>query len=182
MLVHDAQREVRTVYVGGFWGQLVSSLIWLTSALLGTFVSPRASIFAVVLGGFFIFPVTQLLLRLGGRPASLSAANPLGQLGMQIAFTLPMSMLLLAPVTAFRLSWFFPALLILVGAHYLPFTFLYGMRMFTPLAAILIGMGVVIALYLSRSFTLAAWFGALTLFIFAWIGRAFVHAEARNRV
>jgi hypothetical protein len=27
---------VRSVYIGGFWGQLVSSVIWLVSAMLGT--------------------------------------------------------------------------------------------------------------------------------------------------
>ena len=39
--------------------------------------------------------------------------------------------------------------MVLTGAHYLPFASLYGMRMFLALAAILIGMGVVIALYFS---------------------------------
>src|SRR6185437_16389227 len=29
MDIEDAQREVRSVYVGGFWGQLISSVIWL---------------------------------------------------------------------------------------------------------------------------------------------------------
>ncbi len=44
MLVQDAQREVRTVFVGGFWGQLVSSIIWLASAGIATWVSPKAGI------------------------------------------------------------------------------------------------------------------------------------------
>lgn len=174
MLVQDAQREVRTVFLGGFWGQLVASSIWLASAAFAVWVSPRAAIFAAVLGGFFIFPLTQLLLRLSGRRVSLSSGNPLWYLGMQVAFTLPLSMLLLAPVTAFRLNWFYPALMILVGAHYIPFTFLYGMRMFLPLSAILIGGGVVIALYFSTAFSLGGWVGGLTLFIFAWIGRAVI--------
>src|SRR5690349_11758177 len=108
MLVQDAQREVRTVFLGGFWGQLVSSAIWLASAALGIWATPRAAISALVAGGFFIFPITQLLLRLTGGPAALSKDNPLGNLGMQIAFTLPMTMLLLVPVTAFRLNWFYP--------------------------------------------------------------------------
>lgn len=180
MLVQDAQREVRTVFVGGFWGQLVSSAIWLVSAALGFWVTPRAAIFTVVAGGFFIFPAVQLLLRLTGGPASLKRSNPLSNLGMQIAFTLPLSMLLLVPVTAFRLNWFYPALMVLVGAHYLPFTFLYGMRMFVPLGAILIGGGVVIALYFSGSFSLGGWIGGVALFIFAWIGRASVQAELRG--
>ena len=180
MLVQDAQREVRTVFVGGFWGQLVSSALWLSSAACGTWVTPRAAIFSLVLSGIFIFPVTQLLLRLTGRPASLTSANPLRNLAMQIAFTLPLSMLLLVPVTAFRLNWFYPALMVLVGAHYLPFTFLYGMRMFVPLCAVLIGGGVVIALYFSESFSLGGWIGGVALFIFAWIGRASVQTELRG--
>jgi hypothetical protein len=80
------------------------------------------------------------------------------------------------PVTEFHLNLFYPALMILVGAHYLPFTFLYGMRIFIPLSAILAGGGVVIALYLPGTFSLAGWIGGLTLFIFSWIGRV----SARN--
>jgi hypothetical protein len=180
MLVQDAQREVRTVFIGGFWGQLVSSAIWLASAALGTWATPRAAIWALVAGGFFIFPVTQLLLRLTGGPASLSRDNPLNYLGMQIAFTLPMTMLLLVPVTTFRLNWFYPALMVLLGAHYLPFTFLYGMRIFAPLSAVLVGGGMVIALYFSRSFSLGGWICGAALFIFAWIGRASVQTELRG--
>jgi hypothetical protein len=172
MLVSDAQKEVRTVFVGGFWGQLVSSALWLISAALGTWVNPRAAIIELVAGGFFIFPITQLLLRLSGRRASLASGNPLNNLAIQIAFIVPMCMLLLAPVAEYRLNWFYPAFMIIVGAHYLPFTFLYGMRMFIPLCAILVGCGTVIALYLPGSFSLGGWVGGLTLFIFAWIGRA----------
>jgi hypothetical protein len=180
MLVPDAQREVRTVFIGGFWGQLVSSAIWLASAALGMWVTPRAAILMLVAGGFFIFPVTTLLLRLTRGPASLSRDNPFGNLGMQIAFTLPMTMLLLVPVTAFRLNWFYPALMVLVGAHYLPFTFFYGMRIFVPLCALLISGGVVIALYFSGSFSLGGWTGGVILFIFAWIGRASAQDERRG--
>jgi hypothetical protein len=180
MLVEDAQREVRTVYVGGFWGQVVSATIWLASAALGSWVTPRVAIWAILVGGFFIFPITQVLLRLQGRPASLAGNNPLRNLAIQVAFTLPLSMLLLFPVTVYRLNWFYPALMILVGAHYLPFTFQYGMRMFIFLAAILVGGGVVVALYFPGPFSLGGWIGGLTLFVFAWIGRAIAHAEKKQ--
>src|ERR1700680_4740448 len=129
MDIQDAQREVRSVYIGGFWGQLVSSVIWLVSATLGTWVTPKGSMLTVVIGGFFIFALTQMLLRLSGRRASVSRENPFNSLGMQVAFVLPFSMLLLVPVGFYKLNWFFPALMILVGAHYLPFASLYGMRM-----------------------------------------------------
>ena len=115
MDVQEAQREMRSFYIGGFWGQLVSSVIWLASATLGTWVTPRASILTVVIGGFFIFPLTHVLLRLSRRRASVSIRNPFTSLGMQVAFALPLSMLLLVPVGLYRLNWFFPALMILVG-------------------------------------------------------------------
>jgi hypothetical protein len=181
MLVQDAQREVRTVFIGGFWGQLVSSAIWLASAALGYWVTPRAAIFTIVVGGFFIFPATQLLLRLTGGPTYTSRGNPLGNLGMQIAFTLPLSMLLLIPVTEFDLNLFYPALMILLGAHYLPFAFLYGMRMFMLLGVILVCSGMAIAHYISGSFSLGGWICGLVLFVFAWIGRAAVQHEARGK-
>ncbi|HYL63623.1 MAG TPA: hypothetical protein VE077_13475 [Candidatus Methylomirabilis sp.] len=179
MLVQDAQREVRTVFVGGFWGQLVSSIIWLASAGLGTWVSPKASIWTVVVAGFFIYPLTQLLLRLNGRRASVSPDNPLGKLGMQIAFAGGLPILLLVPVTEFRLTLFYPALMVIMGAHYLPFTFLYGMRIFMPLGVGLAGCGVVLAFYAPGSFSLGAWIGGCILFVFAWIARIVVGAEDR---
>ena len=178
MDIENAQREVRSVYIGGFVGQLVSSVIWLLSAALGTWVTPKASILAVVIGGFFIFVLTQMLLRLSGCRTRVSRENPFHWLGMQVAFVLPLSMLLLVPVGYYRLNWFFPALMILLGAHYLPFATLYGMRMFLFLAGVLIVAGVVIAQDFSGTFSFGAWVGGLALFVFAWIGRFIATGEA----
>ena len=181
MDIRDAQREVRSVYVGGFWGQLLYAIIWLASAAIGTSVTPKASILTVVVGGAFIFPLLKVILRLSGRPASLSKNNPFNFLGMQVALVAPFSMLLLIPVALYNLNWFFPAVMILVGAHYLPFATLYGMRMFLFLAGILMAEGVLIAHYFSRAFTPGAWIAGLTLFVFAWIGRSIAIGEARTQ-
>ena len=180
MDIDDAQRENRFVYVGGFWGQLVSSVIWLASAAVGTWATPKASILTAVIAGFFIFPITKLLIRLSGSRATVSRENRFHWLGMQVAFVLPPSMLLLVPVGHYNLNWFFPALMVLLGAHYLPFATLYGMRMFLFLAGILIGAGVVVALYFSSSFSLGAWIAGLALFIFAWLGRFIAIHESRT--
>ncbi len=178
MNIQDAQRELRSNTLGGFFGQLIYSVIYLVSAALGTWVTPKASILAVVIGGFFSFPLMQIVLLLSGRPARVRRDNPFHWLMMQVALVLPFSMLLLVPVGLYRLNWFFPALMILVGAHYLPFATAFGMRMFLFLAGTLIAMGVVIALYFSATFSLGAWVTGLTLFIFAWIGRSIATAEA----
>lgn len=181
MDVRDAQREMRSVYVGGFWGQLLFSILWLVSAALGTWATPKLSIVTVVIGGFLIFPLVKLLLRLSGRRASVSRENPFNGLAIQVAFVLPFSMLLLVPVGLYRLNWFFPALMVLVGAHYLPFASLYGMRMFLFLAGILISLGVVFAIRFSGTFSLGAWTTGLALFAFAWIGLSVASGETRTQ-
>ena len=100
-------------------------MIWLASAALGTWATPKASILTAVIAGFFIFPLTQMLLRLSGRRASLSKENPFNSLGMQVALVLPFSMLLV-PVGLYNLKWFFPALMILFGRAL--FAFRYALR------------------------------------------------------
>ena len=168
---------MRSRFVGGFYGQLVSGILWIVSASLATWSSPRASITTLVVGGFFIFPLTELLVRIGGTKQSLSADNSLRELGMQVAFVLPASMPLLGPVGLYRLNWFYPAMMILLGAHYLPFMFLYGMRTFAALAAMLIGGGIIFALYWTTSFGVGAWYTGITLLVFAFVGRVIVLRE-----
>lgn len=177
MHVVEAQREVRRVFRGGFMGQLVSALLWLTSAAVSTYGTPRSGIIVLVAGGFFIFPLTMLGLRLLGGPWKLRPENPLNGLGMQVAFVLPLCLPLVAAATLYRLEWFYPAFMILLGAHYLPFVFLYGMRMFAVLSVGLVALGVVLAR--SREVPLAApaWITGLILLAFASAGLALVSRE-----
>ncbi len=176
MTVADAQREVRTVYLGGFPGQIVSGLLWLGSAALGTWSSPRQAILLLVIGGVFIFPLTMLMLRLMGRRATLSSGNPLNGLAMQVAFTVPMSLPLVGAATLHHLTWFYPALMIVVGAHYLPFMFLYGMWTFAPLCALLVAGGFVIGTS-AQPFTLGGWVTGALLLVFAVLGLVLARRE-----
>jgi hypothetical protein len=179
MNVEDAQREVRTIYLGGFYGQLVSGGVWLVSAVLTTWVSQRAGILALIFGGMFIFPMTQLLLRASGRAASLPATNPLRELAIEIAFLVPLLLPLVGAATLHRLAWFYPAMMIVVGAHYLPFSFLYGMRQFIPLSAILLSAGLLIGLYAPLLAVWGCWLTSLLLFAFAFVGRGAANPYSR---
>jgi hypothetical protein len=176
MNISDAQRENRFRFHGGFYGQLVSGALWLVSGCLAVTVGPKSAILALVFGGFMIFPATESLARLSGRKA-LSKDNTLWQLGMQVAFVLPFSMLLLVPVTQYRASLFYPALMILLGAHYIPFVFLYGMPLFGFLAAILIGGGVCLAMFGPAAFSAGAWITGVVLVVFAFLGRMRARGE-----
>ena len=180
MDIGEAQRENRIRFAGGFYGQLVSGVLWLVSASLATWSTPRAAITMLVVGGFFIFPLTELFIRVSGSKRWLSAQNSLGKLGMQVAFVLPVSMPLLLPVSLYSLNWFYPALMVLLGAHYIPFVFLYGMRMFAALAALIAGGGLLIAMYWSGSFSTGAWYTGVILVLFAVVGRMTVQREARK--
>ena len=173
MNINDAQREVRTVYLGAFSGLIVTGIIWLLSAALGTWLSNGLSIWALVLGGTFIFPLSQLLLKAMGKPASLSKDNPFGTLAMQVAFMIPLCYPVIAAATIHNTNWFFPAFLVVVGAHYLPFIFLYGMWQFGILSALLVGLGTISGLYFSESFTLAGWIGGVVFLLAAFPFRFF---------
>jgi hypothetical protein len=83
----------------------------------------------------------------------------------------------------FTLNWFYPAILVLFGAHYLPCAFLSGMRMFAVLAALLVGGGLIIVMYGSRSFSAGAWCTGATLLVFAGLGEPLrnMSAEANNQ-
>ena len=179
MDIGDAQRDVRRAFQGGFVGQLVSSVLWGTSAALATWGTPRSAILALVLGGVLIFPVTVLVLRATGRSARLDPRNPMDSLGRQVAFTLPIGLPVAGGAALHHLGWFYPAVMILLGAHYLPFAFLYGMRMFGALGVILAATGLLIGLYVPNPFGLGAWFTAVTLALFAFLGRSLVRREER---
>jgi hypothetical protein len=163
---------VRSVYLGGFAGQLVSGTLWLSSAAVATWGTPRRAMALLVVGGFFIYPLTVLVLRVLGQRAALSAENPLRGLAMQVAFTVPLGLPLVLAAALHRAEWFYPAFMILVGAHYLPFVFLYGMRMFAALCGLLVGGGVLLGLYAPHSFAPGGWLAGVTMLVFAGLGRA----------
>lgn len=181
MNILESQREMRSAFLGGFAGQLVSGLIWLVAAALGTWLSPLTGMAALFFGSMGIFPLTQLVVRLLGRPGKVSPQNGLWPLGSQVAFTVPLNFLLVGAATLYREAWFFPAAMIIVGTHYLPFITLYGMRLFGVLAGLLVLGGAALALYGPALFSLGGWLTAVALIIFAFIGRQSVLQEENAR-
>jgi len=179
--IRDSQREMRSAFLGGFSGQLVSGIIWLAASATSVWADTRYGMAVLFFGSMLIFPLTQGFLRLLGRPAKVSADNGLWALGSQIAFTVPLNFLLVGAATLYRASWFFPAAMIVVGAHYLPFITLYGMKMFGILAALLVLGGVGLALSGSEAFSLGGWVTALALVLFAFLGRRSVLREEKAR-
>ena len=171
MNIKECQTEMRSSFLGGFAGQLVSGLIWLAAAAASTWLSPSVGMAFLFFGSMLIFPLTQGTLRLLGKKGGVSKENKLWGLGTQTAFTVPINFLLVGAATLYRENWFFPAALIVVGAHYLPFITLYGMKMFGLLAFVMVAAGTGLGLYGPDVFPLGGWIGSAALLVFAFIGR-----------
>ncbi|MFP4378083.1 MAG: DUF7010 family protein [Spirochaetales bacterium] len=169
MTVSDAQLEVRTVFLRGAVGQAVSAVLWAASAAFGTWGDSGVAMAVLFFGGMLIFPLTQLALRLAGRPGSLSKENPFTGLAMQTAFIIPLCIPVIFGATLYNTDWFYPAFMVVVGAHYLPFITLYGMWQYGVLAAGLIFGGVAVGLWVPGFFSLGGWAGAGMLLLFALV-------------
>jgi hypothetical protein len=170
MTVAEAQEEVRAVYLNGSVGQLVSGVIWLSSAACGSRGAIRQAILVLVFGGMFIFPITQLLLRLANRPYALGAGNPLRHLAMQIAFIVPLTLPVAGGAALHNVNWFYPACTVIVGAHFAPFVFLYGMWEFAVLSGVLLCGGIAFGFVLPHAFTPCGWFTGMVLVLFSgWV-------------
>ena len=178
MDVREAQREVREVYLHGAPGTLISAILWAVSAAVSTWGSHRTGALVVALGGALIFPALQLVLRSMGRRTALRPENPLAGLALQSAFLIPLCLPVVAAAALHRSAWFYPALLVVVGAHYLPFVTLYGMRRWALLGGTLVAAGLMLGLYGPRSFALGGWVGAALLAAFT---PAFSPAANRER-
>ena len=181
MNINDCQREMRVSFLGGFAGQMVSGLIWLGAAAASTWMRPIVGMLILSFGSMLIFPLTQGLLRLMGYPAKTSAENKLWGLGGQIAFTVPINFSLVAVATLYHQDFFFPAAMIVVGAHYLPFVTLYGMEMFGLLAGLLVLGGTGLGMYDVSIFSLGGWVTAVLLIVFAFVGRHQALREIRKQ-
>lgn len=167
MEIKSAQQDVQSTFLRGSVGQTVSGIIWLISAALGTWASERSAILVLVLVGALIFPLTQLTLRLLGRPAGLPKGHPMNQLATQVAFIAPLSLPVIGAAALYNTNWFYPAFMLVLGTHYMPFIFLYGMWEFGVLAALLIGGAVAIGMWFPDAFTLGGWFTGVVLSLFA---------------
>jgi hypothetical protein len=181
MLMTDAQRQMRTTYRGGLPGQLVAGGLWLLSAAAGTWSTPELAVVVLALGGCFIFPLTMLTLRLAGRPANTPKDNPINSLAMHVAFTVPLALPIVLALTSCASGWFYPAMMIVVGAHYLPFMSLYGMWQWAVLAAVLVTGGILLGAYVSMGFAAGGWIGGAALLAFAVAGwHVVIHEEKRD--
>ncbi|MFK7955583.1 MAG: hypothetical protein AB8B96_05770 [Lysobacterales bacterium] len=135
----DAQADMRTSYYSGATGALTSATAWLVAAVVVTTVSPKTGMITLLLGGIFIFPVSLVFCKILGRSGKHNPINPLGPLALEGTVWMIASMVIAVGASFYRLDWFFPAMLLIIGGRYLTFSTLYGLKTYWAFGVALIG-------------------------------------------
>ena len=141
----DAQRDMRYAYFNGAVGAVASATAWLASALVATLVSSTGGIVSLIIGGMLIFPASVMVCRFAGRPGKHSEGNPLAPLAIEGTIWMLLSILIAVGVAFYRVEWFFPAMLLVIGGRYFSFATLYGLRIYWFFGTTLATAGIVLA-------------------------------------
>lgn len=175
--IADAQREMRLAYYGGAPGMLTSAAVWLAAGIVALRVSPDHAVWTLFIGGVFIHPVSVMFNWAIGRPGKHTPGNPLGALALASTAWMILSLPPAYFVSLFRIEWFFPAMLLVIGGRYLTFSMMFGARIFWACGAVLAIAGYALAL-LHASPSLGALTGAAIEALFA----AAIFASTRREI
>lgn len=137
--IKEAQLDMCKGYANGSIGVMVSGLTWLTAAVIAYLVSPNTAIWALFIGGMFIFPVSMVICKLIGLSGTHTKGNPLGNLAMEGTLFMLMCLVLALGLSLQKPEWFFQAMLLIIGGRYLTFATIYGKKIFWILGAVLGG-------------------------------------------
>ena len=163
-----AQKDMRTAYLGGGTGLLVSGLVWLAAGIVAWKVSATTSMLVLFVGGMFIFPGSILVSKLLKRSGKHQKENPLGTLAMETTILIFIGLFVAYTMFHSLGDWFFSIMLLFIGGRYLMFQTIYEMKIYWIIGSILIGAGVA-SMVLVWDFHVPGIVGGLIELVFAFI-------------
>jgi drug/metabolite transporter (DMT)-like permease len=161
------QAEMRHAHFNGAPGILVSGLVWITAAPVCHFVGTKQGVWALLIGGALIHPLSLVVTKLLGRPAKTDKANALNQLAMASTVWLILCCAMAYGLFLLNPALFFPAMMATIGSRYLVFASVFGRSVFWVLGVCLIAAAFV-AIVLSLPPVFAAGLGGLIEILFAF--------------
>ena len=164
----DYHEEIRHSYLGGFSILIIEGAFWILAGIIGNLISIKIAILIIIIGGTFFYPLSQILQIILKRP-KISKDNPLNLLFTQISLIIPFSFPLIFMTTKENVNLFFPALTVIVGAHYLPFVYAYKLKTYWILACLLVIGGSFWGFVMPDNFDLCASYTGTILILFAII-------------
>lgn len=142
----QAQADMRDAHFNGAAGVVASGVVWAVAGGFSVALSHRAGVYALLAGGALIFPLGVLLAKLLGRRGMHARGNPLGTLAQEGTFWLMAGIVVAFALSLQRVEWFLPAMLLAIGARYLTFQTLYGLRTYWVLGGALCALAVAVVL------------------------------------
>ncbi|MEL6309938.1 MAG: hypothetical protein AAFR81_01860 [Chloroflexota bacterium] len=147
MTLVEAQADMRQGYWGGAAGVLVSGIAWIIAGGITWAVTPLAGLYALFLGGMFIYPGGNLIAKAVVRDGGHSEGNPLAMLALESTVLLFIGLFISFTVFQVQPDWFFPIMLMIIGGRYLVFRTLYGTSIFWMLGGTLLALGIVTLIF-----------------------------------
>lgn len=178
--ITDAQQDMRESYYGGAPGVITSGTAWLIAGLVALMISPKAGIYTLIFGGMLIFPVSVVFGKLIGASGKHDKSNPLAPLAMEGTFWMLLSIPIAIGVAFYKMEWFFPAMLFVIGGRYLTFSTLYGNRLYWVLGIALAVSGWLLLVSNAPAFA-AAMTGAAIEYCFGIVLFVMFKRELSNR-
>lgn len=131
---------MRSAYCSGAPGTLVSAAVWLTAGLVAAISNPiERAVWVLLVGGATIHPLSVLLCKLVGAAGQHRRGNPLAGLAAASTVWMLLMLPLAYALSQWRIEWFFPAMLLVIGGRYLTFGTLFGIGVYWLLGFALAG-------------------------------------------
>ncbi|GAB4042569.1 DUF7010 family protein [Spirosoma jeollabukense] len=135
--IKAAQSDMRAAYRNGATGVLISGLVWLATGFVFYNFSAKQAIWALLIGGAFIHPVTLLVNKITGLNTFTNKDNKLVNLALEGTIFMLMTIPIAYGLALLRTEWFFQGMLLIIGGRYLTFHTLYGTKLFWLLGGLL---------------------------------------------
>ncbi|WP_298531974.1 hypothetical protein [uncultured Algibacter sp.] len=165
MKFKELQKDMCVAYVGGGTGVLVSSIIWFVSGIVGTYSTEEISVLTFFIGGMLIYPLGIFSAKLFHRIGKHQKNNPLAFLAFESTAILFIGLFMAYSIFHIEKKWFFPVMLMIIGARYLIFQSIYGMKIYWILGLLLTVSGM-FCLISYQAFHVGAIIGGIVEIIF----------------
>ena len=179
MRLEEMQRDMDRAYGAGATGVLVSGLVWCLAGTAGLLGGAWTAMLSLFFGGMLIFPLSVVLARAMGHSARHAADNGLRHLALESLALLFVGLFLAFSMALREPAFFFPIMLLAIGARYLLFQTLYGRRSYWCLGALLMLAGA-LCLALKAPMLTGAFAGGVIEISFALVLMQQVRAGARG--
>ncbi|MBB3167716.1 DUF7010 family protein [Simiduia aestuariiviva] len=137
MDIQIAQSDMRSAYLDGLLGVMVSGLVWTGAAVVSLWASAQLTVWLFFVGGALIHPLAVLMAKLCGASGRHRSDNPLAGLALASTAWLIFSLPIVYGIFLLNPLLFFPAMLLVIGGRYLTFATLYGLKAYWGLGLLL---------------------------------------------